>query len=134
MSTLLAKRHKARRFAVQALYQWQLTGTNLNHIETDFTLSPDLMKVDFAYFQNLLHNVPKQLTALNKAIERAGYRAIEEITPVEKAILWIGAYEILYCIDIPKKVAISEALKLAKAYGTETGYKYINAILDKIAL
>lgn len=130
----LHARKWARRAAVQALYQWQLSGLNLNEIEKQFRQEQDLRKADMDYFTELLHKVPACLDELDKElVPYLDRSSIEEVDPIERAILRLGVYELKSRIDIPYKVVISEGVHLAKTFGSAESHKYINGILDKVA-
>lgn len=126
-------RTNARQSAVQALYQWQMTGQNLNEIEQQFYLDEHFKKVQRSYFKELLHGVPNQLSKLDQALSDFVDRAINEIDPVERAILRIGVYELLNRPDVPYRVIVNEGINLAKRYGASESHKYVNSILDKVA-
>lgn len=128
-----AARRKARRFAVQAIYQWQLAGSDLTQIEAEFRADNDMSKVDLEYFQDILHGIPGNLDALDQRIEPLIDRRLNELTPVELAILRLGAYEMAHRIDVPYKVVINESVELAKMFGATDGHKYVNGVLDKLA-
>ena len=123
----------ARQSAVQALYQWQMAGQNLNDIEEQFLLQPELRKAERSYFQELLHGIPSQLDTIDKALSEFADRAVDDIDPVERAILRIGVYELFNRPDVPYKVVLNEGINLAKRFGADQSHKYINSILDKIA-
>lgn len=126
-------RSLARRAAVQALYQWQMARQNLSDIESQFLLEHDLRKAELPYFQELLHQIPAQLDEIEKGLAPVLDRPLVEIDPVECAILRIGAYELRCHPEIPCRVIINEAVELAKRFGGELGYKYVNGVLDKVA-
>ncbi len=126
-------RTNARQSAVQALYQWQMTGQNPNEIEQQFYLNENFKNVQRSYFKELLHGVPQQLTRLDAALSEFVDRAVKEIDPVERAILRIGVYELLNRPDVPYKVIVNEGINLAKRYGATDSHKYVNSILDKVA-
>ncbi|MFC3678711.1 transcription antitermination factor NusB [Bacterioplanoides pacificum] len=128
-----AARRKARRFAVQAIYQWQLAGANLAAIEAEFRTDNDMSKVDLEYFHDILHGVPREKSELDAKIEKLLDRRLDELTPVELAILRLGAYEMVHRLDVPYKVVINESVELAKTFGATDGHKYVNGILDKLA-
>ncbi|WP_221797799.1 transcription antitermination factor NusB [Oceanobacter mangrovi] len=128
-----AARRKARRFAVQALYQWQLAGANLSQIEAEFRADNDMSKVDLEYFHDILHGVPKDCATLDEKITPLLDRRLDEMTPVELSILRLGAYEMLRRIDVPYKVVINESVELAKTFGATDGHKFVNGVLDKLA-
>lgn len=126
-------RRKARRMALQALYQWQIAGASLNEIEAEFRTDNDMSKVDTEYFSEILHGVPKEKTDLDSKIQPFLDRDIAELTPVELVTLRLGAYEMCHRIDVPYRVVINEAVELAKTFGATDGHKYVNGVLDKIA-
>jgi N utilization substance protein B len=126
-------RHKARRAAVQALYQWQLTGQAPGDIENHFIHDHDLNGVDVEYFHHLVQEIPLHQHELDDHIAPHLDRDLDEVDPVELACLRIGAYEFEFHPEIPYRVVLNEAVELAKTFGAEHGHKYVNAILDKVA-
>ena len=123
----------ARRSAMQAIYQWQMTGYNLAEIERQFIEEHGLGYADPAYFNELLHEVPKNLDTIDNALSEFTDRPISEIDPVERAVLRIGAYELLHRPELPFKVILNENINLAKTFGSIHGHKFVNGILDKVA-
>ena len=121
-----AARRKARRYALQALYQWQLAGATLSDIEAQFLAANDMQKVDRTYFHDLLHGVDE---ALRPFLDRR----VEELSQVEKALLRIGAFELKERLDVPYRVVINESIELAKVFGADDSFKYVNGVLDKLA-
>lgn len=128
-----AARRKARHFAVQALYQWHMAGANLAQIEAEFRTDNDMSKVDMEYFHELLHGVPREKTLLDEKVSPLLDRRMDEMTPVELAIVRLGAYEMVRRPDVPYKVVINESVELAKTFGATDGHKFINGVLDKLA-
>lgn len=126
-------RKRARRLAVQALYQWQLADASLRDIETQFLEEQDFRQADVEYFRELLHQVPARLDEVDGALATHMERAVQEADPVERAILRVAAYELLARIEIPYRVVINEAVSLAKTFGATEGHKYVNAVLDRTA-
>lgn len=126
-------RTNARQSAVQALYQWQMAGQDLNDIEQQFYLDKNFKNVQRSYFKELLHGVPGQLTRLDQALSEFLDRTVNELDPVERAILRIGAYELINRLDVPYKVIVNEGINLAKRFGATDSHKYVNSILDKVA-
>lgn len=126
-------RRRARKSAMQALYQWQISGQSLGEIEEQFRVDQDMSKVDLAYFHELLHRVPACLDEVDNVIAPHADRPVDEVDPVERAILRIGAYELKFRPDIPYRVVLNEAIQLAKQFGAVDGHKYVNGILDKLA-
>ncbi|MFT5116568.1 MAG: N utilization substance protein B [Kiritimatiellia bacterium] len=130
-----ATRRKARHFGMQALYQWNMTGASLNAIEAEFQVDNDMTHTDTDYFHELVHQVPAKKTELDECY--APYlqdRSVEELDPITLALLRLATYEFLYRIDVPYKVVINEAVSLAKKFGATDSYKFINGVLDKLAV
>lgn len=123
----------ARQCAVQALYQWQMTGQNLSLIEIQFNEEQRLKEAQKSYFVELFHGVPKQLDAIDSALTEFVDRPVDKIDPVERAILRIGTYELINRLETPYRVIINEAVNLAKHFGADGSHKYVNGILDKVA-
>jgi N utilization substance protein B len=126
-------RSQARRHAVQALYQWQMTGQDLADIANQFLEEEDIQAFEVTYFQDLLHGVPRHLTKLDGLLKPALDRAVESVDPVERAVLRLGVYELSYHPEVPYRVVINEAVELAKIFGAEQGHKYVNGVLDQVA-
>ena len=127
-------RHKARRSAVQALYQWQLTRQPPSEIESHFLTDESMAQGDLEYFHHLVREIPARLRELDEQLAPHIDRAIGEIDPVERAILRLGAFELEHHPEIPYRVVLNEAVELAKTFGAEHGHKYVNAVLDRVAL
>jgi transcription antitermination protein NusB len=126
-------RTNARKCAVQALYQWQMTGHNLNEIERHFLEDERLKGAQRSYFDEIFRGVPKQLDVIDQALSEFVDRPVDKIDPVERAILRIGVYELINRVDIPYRVVLNEGVDLAKCFGAEGSHKYVNGILDKVA-
>jgi len=124
---------KARQCAVQALYQWQMTGQNISVIERQFHEDDRLKNAQKSYFSDIFHGIPRELDKIDAAISEFVDRGVEEIDPVERAILRIGAYELMHKIDVPYRVVINEGVELAKSFGADGSHKYVNGVLDKVA-
>ena len=129
----MAARRKARRLAMQALYQWHLSSSPVNQIEAEFITDHDMAKVDQEYFSEVLRGVPSTLTELDGYIESVTDRSVREMTPVELSILRMGAYELVHRIDVPFKVIINEGVELSKLFGASEGHRYVNGVLDKLS-
>ena len=127
-------RSRARRTAMQGLYEWQVAGNDPLDVYHTYQNEHDLKKVDRDYFKELMLGVPAKLEELDKVIEPHLSRPISETDPVELAILRLASYELLFRIDVPYRVVINESVELAKTFGAEAGHKFINGILDKVAL
>jgi transcription antitermination protein NusB len=126
-------RHKARHFAVQAIYQWQFGTAPIEEIHAHFSVNNNPKKVDVVYFAELLNGVINNLVTIDEQIKSFLDRNILELDHVELAILRIATYELLFRFDIPYKVIINEALELTKIFGSKEGFKYVNGILDNVA-
>lgn len=129
----IAMRQKARSLALQALYSWQMAGQSLNEIEAQFRTDNDFSDVDGAYFHEILHGVPRLKGELDEAFAPCLDRPLEEIDPVELAILRLSTYELRNRVDVPYRVVINEGIELAKVYGATDGHKFVNGVLDKLA-
>ena len=123
-------RHGARRLLLQALYQKQISGHDDETLRAQFADTGDLAKADGEYFFALLDEVLKDFELLDERIDAFADRPVAQIDPVERAVLWIGLAELTPHSDVPAKVAINEAVELAKEFGGEDSYRYVNAILD----
>lgn len=129
-----ATRRMARHYAMQALYQWQMAGSSLNAIEAEFRTDNDMSKVDVAYFHELLHGVPEQLSELDAIYQPFLVdRSLDELDAITRALLRMATFEFKNRIDVPYKVVINEAVSLAKKFGAEDSHKFINGVLDKTA-
>lgn len=129
----MTPKQRSRARVVQALYQWLVSGENIKQIEQQF-LNQKEGKISKAFFSNLLLNIPKNIAALEDFIHPTLDRDIGELGPTEKAILYLGVYELKFQPEVPYKVVINEAVELAKLYGAEGSFKLVNSSLDKIAL
>lgn len=131
---LAAERHKARHFAMQAVYQWQMTGHAANVIEAQFRVDHDMKGTDLVYFRDLLKGVQANSTDIDAMVEPlVNQRDMEECDAVTRALLRVAAFELMYRIDVPYKVVINEAINLAKKFGPDDSHKFINGILDQAA-
>jgi N utilization substance protein B len=126
-------RSRARGFAVQALYQ-HLVGRNEADAIDAFTRDlAGFDKSDAAHFDALLHGCIEQAAALDALIEPLLDRKLAEISPIEHGIMWIGAYELKQCMDVPWRVVLNECIELAKEFGGTDGHKYVNGVLNGLA-
>jgi transcription antitermination protein NusB len=128
-----AKRRKARHYAMQALYQWQISRNALRDIEQQFRGEYDFSQVDLEFFQELLHQVPALLGELEGLLAPHLDRPLKELTPIELSLLRMSTYELAHRIDVPFKVVINESVSLAKKFGAAESHKYINGVLDNLA-
>ena len=128
-----AARRKARRFAMQGLYEWQLSGNAPFEIEARYRVENAMHKVDLAYFHELLHQVVRRVDELDEAYKPFLDRQMSQIDPVERSILRLGSYELLHPPEVPYKVVLNEAVELAKDFGATDSYKYVNGVLDELS-
>jgi len=132
MSKTKAKQ-KARKLLVQALYSWDLGGTDLETIEVNFHLENDMNKVDTELFKTILFGAPQNLEKIDSAYQKYLDREQEKLDPVSRAILRLTTYELMFSIEVPYKVAINEGVNLAKTFGPTDAFKFINGVLDRVA-
>jgi N utilization substance protein B len=126
-------RRRARRRALQALYQWHLTGQSASKIMFQFHEEQDFSNVDDDLFRTLVTNIISQQSKLDEKIEPFLDRPLNQLDVIEHVILSIAAYELLSGIEVPHQVVIDEAVNLAKQFGAEQGHSFINGVLDKAA-
>jgi N utilization substance protein B len=126
-------RSLARRRAMQALYQWQMTGQSGKDIVLQFASDEEHERADHDLFRDLVSNVIDDSESLDDEIGALSDRAVEQLDPVEHAILLVGIYELRSRVDVPYRVVINEAVELCRSYGAEDGHKFVNALLDRAA-
>jgi N utilization substance protein B len=124
-------RRKARELAVQAIYSWQLSQNSVTDIEVNFLTDNSARRFDIPYFQQLLHGVTKSVGSIDEAISPYVDRPLNDVDPVEKAILRVAIYELKDCKDVPYRVVINEAIELAKSFAADDSHKFVNGVLDK---
>lgn len=125
-------KQRSRERVVQALYQWRVSEGDLLNIEHQF-LTQKEGKISKAFFSNLFREIPKNITLLDELIASCIDRDLEELGPVEHAILYLGVYELKFSIEVPYKVVINESVEVAKLFGAEGSFKLINTALDRLA-
>lgn len=126
-------RELARQSALQAIYQWQVTGENLSEIERQFAEEHGLGNANREYFSAILHGLPAQIDVIDTALAEFVDRPVNEIDMIEKALLRVGTYELLFRLEVPYRYIINECINLTKEFGNFQSHKYINGILDKVA-
>lgn len=126
-------RRRAREFVLQGLYQRQLSGNAWPAIREQVTAAAGFPKADAAYFGELWTGVTAEFEAMVEAITPYLDRPAEQLSPIERALLVIGAWELRHRLEIPYRVAINEAVELTKSYGGTDGHKFVNGVLDKLA-
>jgi transcription antitermination protein NusB len=127
-------RRRARELALQGLYEWLVGRADLAAIDTHMREQEGFERSDSQHFDALLHGCVREAAVLDGVLAKYADRGPGEMSPVEHGVLLIGAYELGHCLDVPYKVAINEAVELAKTFGGTDGHKYVNGVLDKAAL
>ncbi len=133
VGTQFTDRARSRRRALQALYQWQITGQSVAVIAAQFFEEQDMSIADKDYFRDLLDGVEREKDFLDAALTPLLDRPIEQVDPIERAVLRLAAYELHSRLDVPYRVVLNEAIDLAKDFGAEGGHTYVNGVLDKAA-
>jgi len=130
--------NQARRFArertLQALYQWELSGGEASTIRGEITERQEMSLVDEDFFVSLFDTVTHDPDAIDKKLLPALDRPVEELDPIERCVLRISTCEFVHYQDIPARVVINEAIEITKRFGADQGYKYVNGVLDKLAM
>ena len=130
-------RRRAREFALQGVYAWLLRGgegtQDAGEIDAHLRDAEDFSEADAQWFKTLLHGVLQEAPGLRERFTPYVDRPLAELSPVEHGILLIGSYELVYHVEVPYKVAINEAVELAKSFGGTDGFKFVNGVLDKLA-
>jgi N utilization substance protein B len=127
-----SSRRRSRELALQAIYAWQLGGAPLEELAAHAAESKDFDKADEPYFRSLLSGAIREAAGLREAIAPQLDRPWDELSPVERGILMLAAYELKFLPDVPFRVAINEAVEIAKSFGGTDGYKYVNGVLDRL--
>ena len=126
-------RGKSRRFAMQAIYQWQMTGDSITDIKQQFFDDNNFSVIDSAYFSELVSGVASSISELDPLLEKYMTRLIESVDPVERSILRLASYEFKHRLDVPYRVVLNEAISISKEYCAENSHTFVNAVLDKVA-
>jgi len=128
-----SSRRRSREFALQGLYEWLIQGSDAGVIDAHMREQDGFKQADAKHFDALLHGCMREAVDLDAVLARHVDRKTTELSPIEHGVLMIGAYELKHCIDVPYRVAINEAVELAKSFGGTDGHKYVNGVLDKAA-
>ncbi|MDH4450176.1 MAG: transcription antitermination factor NusB [Rhodoferax sp.] len=128
-----SNRTRAREFALQGLYQSLVGGNTIDDIDPFTRELAGFNKADAVHYDALLHGCVAQAAQLDALITAALDRPLSEISPIERAVMWIGAYEMTHCLDVPWRVVLNECIELAKEFGGTDGHKYVNGVLNRIA-
>jgi N utilization substance protein B len=126
-------RSRARRRALQAVYAWQMSGSTVRSVIEQFRHEQDMQVADLEYFEDLVRGVDAHRAELDAGLAPFLDRDIEQVDPIERATLRLGAYELKHRPDVPYRVVLNEAIELAKRFGAEHGHTYVNGVLDKLA-
>ena len=126
-------RRRSRELATQGLYQWLLSGSPAGEIDAQLRGAQGYDKADHEHLDAILHGVIRDSEALSADLTPCLDRPIDQLSPVERAVLLVAAYELKNHVDIPYRVVINEAVELAKTFGGADGYKYVNGVLDKLS-
>ena len=129
----ISPRRRARECAVQALYSWAVSQNSPEIVELNFMTEQDMKGVDTPYFRKLFRQTVENVETVERIMRGYLDRGLEELDPIEKAILRLAVYELQFEADVPYKVVINEAIEVAKVFGADESHKYINGVLDKIA-
>jgi len=132
-SSLAKARGKARRFAMQAIYQWQMTSDEVTGIEKQYVEDNLTSEADFDYFKELFLGVEENIEIIDQTLLQYTGRAIASVDPVERAILRLACYEFLKRLDVPYRVVLNEAVNLTKKFCAAQSHTFVNAVLDKVA-
>ena len=127
-------RRRSRELALQGLYEWQISRAEFSVVRSHMREQDEFGKCDNARFDALLQGCIEQAPALDSLLTPHLDRPIAELSPIEHGVLLIGLYELQHCVDVPYRVAINEAVELAKSFGGTDGHKYVNGVLDKAAV
>ncbi len=133
MGNVKSARHRAREFALQGLYQWLLSKNAALEIAQDVAQFRGFDKCDALYFRDLLDGAIHDAEAIERALAPCLDRAVDRLSPIERAVLMIAGCEFLRHPEVPYRVVINEAVELAKSFGGTDGHKYVNGVLDKLA-
>ena len=128
-----SERSRSREFALQGLYQTLVGRIEFADVDAFTRDLAGFSKCDALHFDTLLHGCADSMGALDALIVPLLDRKLEEISPIERGVMWIGAYELQHCLDVPWRVVLNECVELAKEFGGTDGHKYVNAVLNALA-
>jgi transcription antitermination protein NusB len=131
--TARSARRRAREFALQGLYGWLVGQGDAGAVDAHVREQEGFSSCDTKHYQALLHGCIDEASALDDHIAQHVDRKTTALSPVEHAALLIGTYELLHCLEVPYRVAINEAVEMAKRFGGTDGHKYVNGVIDKLA-
>ncbi|MEO8746165.1 MAG: transcription antitermination factor NusB [Rhodanobacter sp.] len=128
-----AARSRSRRRALQALYAWEMSGSGMPAVIKQFEHEQDMQVADLEYFEDLLRGVERNVAVLDAALRPHLDREVEQVDPIERAVLRLAAYELKFRPDVPYRVVINEAIEVTKRFGADHGHSYVNGVLDQLA-
>lgn len=128
-----AARSRARRRALQALYAWQVSGSTIPQVINQFQHEQDMEVADQDYFEALVKGVGEHREGLDARLATYLDRGIEQVDPIERAVLRMATFELLHRVDVPYRVVLNEAIEITKRFGSDQGHTYINGVLDRAA-
>lgn len=128
----MAARRRSRRKVIQALYQLQVNPCSTLELESQFMEEPDILKADLEHFRRLLHGIIATRSELDALLAPLVSRPLNEVDPIEHAVLWVGVFELRECLDIPYRIAMNEAIELGKMFGAEGSHGFVNGVLDRL--
>jgi N utilization substance protein B len=128
-----AARSRARRRALQALYAWQISNSPIDRVLEQYRAEQDMEIADLEYFEALVRGVEQHAAELDEVLSRFIDRTMDQVDPIERAVLRIAGYELRYRPDVPYRVVINEAIETTKRFGAEHGHTYVNGVLDRAA-
>lgn len=131
----LSARRKARQTALQALYSWYISQNSIEEVELAFVSDDELIEkgTDKPYFSKLLRGCANNLESIDNELRPFLDRSEQDVDPIERSLLRLAAYELIYQPDVPFKVVINEWIEVAKVFGSDDSHKYVNGILDKLS-
>jgi len=131
-------KNQARRYArqrtLQALYQWDLGAVDASEVLNQFKAHQNLNNVDLELFQTLFRGVALSVDEVDALLVPALDRPVEDLDPIERSVLRMAACELRDCLETPARVVINEAVELTKRFGADQGHKYVNGVIDKVAM
>ncbi|MFV9615265.1 MAG: transcription antitermination factor NusB [Gammaproteobacteria bacterium] len=126
-------RGKSRRLAMQAIYQWQMTGDSITDIKQQFFDENNMSQLDSEFFSTSVSGVASSINELDPLLEKYMSRSVESVDPVERSIIRLATYEFINRFDVPYRVVLNEAVNIAKEYCAENSHTFVNGVLDKVA-
>lgn len=130
----ISPRRRARECAVQALYSWYIAKNSIEQVELEFISDQDMQGVDMPYFRRLLRGTVNSIEPIDQALLPHLDRNDSDVDPIERSVLRLAGYELLYEHDVPYRVVINEAIEVVRVFGSDDSHKYINGVLDKLAV